>query len=67
VNAVKMVEGVPYVKFVVRYTLADGKRRRMMRWSPGMPWVRYEIGRELVERFGVEGIKPGSVTIGVAR
>jgi len=57
------VEGVTYHPFLVRYTLSDGKRRRMVRWSPGNPWVRNEVARELVDRFGVEGIKPGSVTI----
>lgn len=57
------VEGVPYYRFVVRYTLRTGQRRRMVRWSPGFPWVREEIARELVERFGIEAIKPGSVTI----
>lgn len=59
----RYIEGVPYDRYVVRYTLADGTRRRMVRWSPGEPWIRDEIGRELVERFGVDGIKPGSVTI----
>jgi hypothetical protein len=39
----------------------------MVRWSPGPPWVRDEVGRELVERFGVEGIKAGSVSIRLAR
>jgi hypothetical protein len=57
------IEGVPYHRFRVRYTLADGRRRTMVRLSPGFPWVREEIARELVERFGLEGIKPGSVTI----
>jgi hypothetical protein len=60
---VKHIEGVPYYRHVVRYALSDGRRRRMVRWSPGHPWVRTEVARELVERFGVEGIKRGSVTI----
>lgn len=59
----KMIENVPYYRFVVRYTLATGQRRRMVRWSPGAPWVYEEVGRELCDRFGLEGIKPGSVTI----
>lgn len=58
-----LIEGVEYHKFRVSYTLADGMRRRMVRWSPGYPWVREEIARELVERFGLDGIKAGSVTI----
>ena len=60
---VRHVENVPYYKFRIRYRLATGERRTMVRWSPGFPWVRDEIGRELVERFGLEGIAPGSVTI----
>lgn len=59
----RTIEGVPYHRFVVRYTLADGRRRRMIRWSPGFPWVREEIARELLDSVGLEGIKPGSVTI----
>lgn len=59
----RYIENVPYYRFRVRYTLATGQRRRMHRWSPGFPWVRDEIGRELVERFGVEGIRARSVRI----
>jgi len=59
----KNIEGVRYRRFVVRYTLANGARRRMMRWSPGAPWVYDEVARELVDRFGLEGLKPRSVTI----
>lgn len=57
------IEGVPYRRYRVRYTLADGRRRRMLRWSPGFPWVRDEIGRELVDRFGLDGLRRGSVSI----
>lgn len=60
---VTFIEGVPYFRFRVRYTLACGKRRRMTRLSPGFPWVREEVARELFERYGAESIKPGSVTI----
>lgn len=60
---VKYFEGVAYWPFCVRFTLADGRRRRIVRWSPGFPWVRSEVGRELYERFGADGIKPGSATI----
>lgn len=59
----KMIENVQYHRFVVRYTLTTGQRRRMVRWSPGYPWVREEVARELVTRFDLDGIKPGSVTI----
>jgi len=57
------VEGVHYWRFVVRYRLSDGRRRRLVRWSPGYPWVREEICRELADRFGLNGIWPKSVTI----
>lgn len=59
----RMVEGVTHYRHVVHYTLSDGKRRRMVRYSPGAHWVYHEVGRELVERFGLERIKPGSVRI----
>jgi hypothetical protein len=57
------IEGVPYHRFVVRFTLANGRRRRRFYWSPGLPWVRDEVGRSLVDEFGLEGIKPHSCTI----
>jgi hypothetical protein len=60
---VRIIEGVPYYPHVVTYTLATGQRRRMRRWSPGNPWVREEVARELIDRFGFEGIKQGSVSI----
>jgi len=60
---VKSIEGVPYYRFRVRYRLADGRHRVMTRLSPGYPWVREEVCRELVERFGLEGVKAGSVSI----
>lgn len=58
-----ILEGVRYHRFRVRYTLADGTRRSMVRWSPGNPWVREEVGRELLDAFGADGIRPHSVTI----
>jgi hypothetical protein len=61
--AVRHVEGVPYHRFRVRFQLADGRRRSWVRWSPGSPWVYEEVGRELADRFGLEGIKPHSCTI----
>ena len=57
------IEGVDYYPFLVRFTLTNGTRRRIVRWSPGHPWVRDEVARELDERYGLEGIKPGTVTI----
>jgi hypothetical protein len=61
--SIRFVENVPYMRYLVRYTLATGQRRRMVRWSPGGRFVYEEVARELSERFGIEGIKPGSVTI----
>lgn len=58
-----IVEGVPYTRYVIRYTLASGKRRRMTRWSPGYPWIREDVARELLSRYDLADIKPGSVTI----
>ena len=57
------IEGVPYRPYRIYYTLANGKRRRMVRWSPGYPWIREEIARELLDRFGLEGLRPRSVSI----
>lgn len=58
-----LIEGVRYHRYVVRYTLRTGQRRRMVRWSPGAPWVYDEIGRELLERYGADGVRPRSCTI----
>jgi hypothetical protein len=62
----KLIEGVPYRRYAIRYRLADGTRRRMVRWSPGFPWIREEIARELLSRYDLEDIAPGSVTINPA-
>jgi len=58
-----IIEGVPYYRFAVRFTLADGRRRRRYYWSPGFPWVYDEVGQSLLNEFGLEGIKPHSCTI----
>jgi hypothetical protein len=60
---VAMVEGVPWYPHVVRFTLADGRRRRWVRWSPGHHWVYGEVARELQDRFGYSGVKERSCTI----
>lgn len=57
------IEGVTYYPFLVRFRLRDGRRRRWVRWSAGRPWVRDEVGQELLDRFGVEGLRERSVTI----
>jgi hypothetical protein len=56
-------EGVPYRRYVVTFRLADGRRRRWVRWSPGFPWVFSEVARELQDRFEPEDIAPKSVEI----
>jgi hypothetical protein len=64
-NGIKVlrIEGVPYYRHVMRFTLADGRQRRLVRWSPGHPWVHEEVGRELIDTYGEDGIRPGSCTI----
>ena len=57
------VEGVRYYPFRIRYRLADGKRRSMKRWAPALVYMRESALRELLDRFGLEGIAPNSVTI----
>ncbi len=59
----RIVEGVTYYRFAVRFRTTDGKVHRLTHWSPGAPWVRGEVTRRLVETYGVEGIKPQSCTI----
>lgn len=53
------VEGVSYWRHVVTFTLADGRRRRIIRHLCPLT-AREQVGRELVERFGANGVKPGS-------
>ncbi len=65
-NAVRYVEGVPYYRHRVRFTLADGRRRCWVRWSPGAHWVYEEVARELAGTFGIDGVKPHSCSIEAA-
>ncbi len=53
-----IVEGVRYFPFVIRFTLADGRRRRWVRWAPGRPWIGEQFDREVSGRD--IDIKPGS-------
>lgn len=57
------IESVWYERFEVCFRLADGRRRRWVRWSPGFPWVYDEVGRELFETFGAAGVRERSATI----
>jgi len=61
------IEGVEYVRHVVRFRLLDGRTRRWIRYSPGLPWIREEVGREIAERIGIESVVPGSCSIRIAR
>lgn len=58
-------EGVPYHRYRIYYTalLPEGpRRRRMVRWL--CPIIeRGRIAEELVERYGLDGIKPRSVSV----
>lgn len=58
-----VIEGVRYWRFQVIYRLSDGRRRQLIRWSPGFPWVYKEVVRELLERHGETGVKPHSAMI----
>ncbi len=57
------LEGVAYHRYRLRFQLADGRRRSWVRWSPGLDFARNEFARELEATFGIEGIKPGTLTI----
>lgn len=46
----KVVEGVPYYRFAVRFRTKEGQRIRWLRWSPGPPWLFEEIDREITYR-----------------
>lgn len=62
-TALRIIEGVPYYRYTVRFRL-QGKRRSqtLVHWSPGDPWIRSEIARGLADRFGESAIVPRSVT-----
>jgi hypothetical protein len=60
-NPIRYVEHVPYVRFVIRFTTKDNKRRRVVRWSPGQPWVAEEFhrgGEERIEMKRYRLLKP---------
>jgi hypothetical protein len=52
-NAIKLVEGVPYSRFRVEFRDTTGKRHRLTHWSPGHPWLVEEIRRLLSDCYDV--------------
>ncbi len=63
-STLRYVEGVPYQRYTVRFRLSDGRVRRWGRWSVATgQYVYAEVGRELADRFGIDGIKPHSCSI----
>lgn len=60
----KLIEGVPYYRFRVSITLTSGRRRRLFRHSPGFPWVRSEVTRELSDTYEPQEVR--RVTISFA-
>jgi len=47
-----IVEGVRYHRFVIRFRLSDGRRRRWIRWAPAACYAAESIRRELDDMFG---------------
>jgi hypothetical protein len=63
-HIIRVIEGVEYEKYIVRYTLIGEGRHAMTIWSPrGGQYVRAEVARTLDARHGIEKIKSRSVTI----
>lgn len=56
----KTLEGVPYHRFVIRFTLATGERRRWVRYSPALSFMRSELVRE----WSQKGIEPTDLKLG---
>lgn len=59
----RMIEGVPYYPFIVRFTVvSNGRKRQCMYrlWSPGEPWIREEIARKL---DNIDNVQPNSVRV----
>jgi hypothetical protein len=42
-----IVEGISYARYVITFTLANGRRRRWLRWGPGANFMCEAIKREL--------------------
>lgn len=56
-----MVEGVPYHRYLVRYTTSAGKRRQKVLYAPGRAFLRDTIDRWVY--LDDVDIKPGSNVI----
>lgn len=64
--SVLYTEGVPNYRHLISFRMANGRRVRWVRWSPGQPWIREELTRELVNRgITPEQLKPNSCVITV--
>ncbi len=50
-----IVEGVPYLRYAIRYTTKTGRKRRIIRWAPFMAAMAESFHRELGH-----DVKPGS-------
>lgn len=57
-----VIEGVTYYRYVVCFTLKDGRRRRWVRWFNLLDRKLACIMRELTDRVGLDAIKDGSLT-----
>ncbi len=44
-----IIEGVSYARYRVTFTLADGRRRRWLRWAPGALYLSEALKRELLD------------------
>lgn len=53
-----IIEGVEYHRHVARYTLRDGRRRRMVRWAPAPQYAAEAVLRELTARFNPGDVRP---------
>ena len=59
----RIVEGVEWRPYSIRFTTQDGKRHTWTHWSPGPPWLAGEVNRYLSERGDIDVGKPGAVVI----
>lgn len=55
----RYLEGVPYTKYILRYTLENGTRRKRIAWLGPEPFRREDVRRYLAD----EDVKHGSNVI----